>query len=166
MIGDFNEVVDAFENIGEAPFDPNRCKIFKEWIFNNNLIDVFTDGPKFTWYEPKLSQYDIIMERLDRFLCNENWRITFFEANVSVIPRNYCDHHHLFLTLNKPSNGIKNRPFRFEAAWFTHVDFFKKFVQDNYNVDWCVNIDDFTHKIKNWNNEVFGHIRKRKKGSS
>jgi len=164
IAGDFNEIIDATEKTGGAPYDPNRGRAFKEWIFNNSLIDVQADGPKFTWYGPKLQHYDRVLERLDRVICNETWRTTFHEATVSVISRVYSDHHPLLLFLHKKNNDIRNRPFRFEEAWFTH-DKFHSFVKDNWNnnISWHNNMIDFTHRIKTWNNDVFGHIGKKKR---
>lgn len=100
LIGDFNEVVDAFEKCEGAPFDPNRGRIFSYWIRNMGLLDVPADDPKFTWIGPKIGNYDRVMERLNRLLCNESWRVSFEEATVSVLPK-ICSDHPLLLRLEK-----------------------------------------------------------------
>lgn len=100
---------------------------------------------------------------LDRLLCNGCWRRDFEDATVSVLPRHYSDHHPLLLRLENQGARFCERPFRFEAAWFTHEEF-KRFVDNNWSnqEEWCDNIKKFTKDIKEWNNNIFGNIGKRK----
>lgn len=104
------------KNVGSAPFDSNRGRIFRNLVSNSRLIDVPADGPKFTWVGPKIGNYDRVMERLVRLICNEVWRITFEEATVSVLSRIYSDHHPLLLKLENTPPRPFNRPFRFKTV--------------------------------------------------
>lgn len=83
---------------------------------------------------------------------------------MSVLPRIYSDHRPLLLRLENqtPHNG--NRPFRFEAMWFTH-DKFSEFVENNWDIriDWNSNMAMFTKKIKDWNIHTFGNIGRKKR---
>lgn len=62
-----------------------------------------------------------------------------------------------------PNNG-GIRPFRFEAAWLSHIDFlnFLKEIRERGN-DFLHPLHDFTPQLKEGNQEVFGNIFKRKK---
>lgn len=56
------------------------------------------------------------------------------------------------------------RPFRFEAAWETHQNFYS-FVASNWEQSASsssCNIDGFTQKLKRWNRDTFGCIWKKK----
>lgn len=64
-----------------------------------------------------------MFKRLDKVLCNVDWRLHFQEGFVKVLPRVQSDHYPLLvLPEGEPNHGI-NRPFRFKAAWMTHSDF-------------------------------------------
>ncbi|RHN77611.1 putative RNA-directed DNA polymerase [Medicago truncatula] len=62
-----------------------------------------------------------------------------------------------------PHNG-GNRPFRFEAAWLTHISF-HTFLNNKWirGRDFLNLLHDLTPNLKEWNQEVFGNIFKRKR---
>ncbi|GAU24370.1 hypothetical protein TSUD_390790 [Trifolium subterraneum] len=119
---------------------------------------------KFTWRGPKWNMHDKVFKKLDRVLCNVEWRLKYHEGFAKVLPRVQSDHHLIMvLCEGEPFNG-GNRPFRFEAAWITHEDFHRLLCEkwergsDLLNV-----ISSFTPQLKEWNLETFGNIFKRKK---
>ena len=59
--------------------------------------------------------------RLDRALCNHQWRLWFEEARVGYLLQNNSDHCPLLISLcgNAPIQKV-HRPFRFHAAWLTY----------------------------------------------
>ena len=47
------------------------CKKFRAWIRDFNMKDMGFIGNRFTW------KRGMVQERLDRFVCNEEWKIPF-----------------------------------------------------------------------------------------
>lgn len=130
---------------------------------DEGLIDLGFAGPKFTWNHGS----DVERRRsvrLDRALSNLNWQQSFPDATVIHCPHSHSDHCPLLLN-TKParSTPLGERPFRFEAAWFSHRGFMK-FVEDNWSRGTLLPmaIEEFTSKIRKWNKEEFGDIKKRK----
>lgn len=71
LIGDFNDIVDASEKRGGAPWESSRGRAFSNWIHDLNLIDVVAEGPKFTWFGPIIGSEMIgsfVMKLGGRFL--------------------------------------------------------------------------------------------------
>lgn len=84
---------------------------------------------------------------------------------VKVLPRVNCsDHHPILIKIDGLSTPFANRPFRFESAWLTHSSFFELVRQKwNSNADCCTNLSILSHDLRSWNNNIFGHILKRKR---
>lgn len=64
---------------------------------------------------------DIVKERLDRVLCNLDWRLTFLDAEVFALPAVGSDHSPLLLN-TKAKPGRRHRPFLFEAFWLQDLE--------------------------------------------
>lgn len=110
----------------------SKCSRFLDSINSCGLIDLGSEGPKFTWRGPLTRGSSRLFKRLDRGLRNSEWRQEFGEARVRVGTRINFDHHPLLIFLKRRSTSPKSHPFRFEAAWLHHQDF-KKFVSSNWN---------------------------------
>ena len=140
-----------------------KCKRFRDHIDNCRLIDLGSEGPRYTWSGPIFQFASRIYKRLNRGLCNSAWRNEFSEAYIKVGPRLNSDHHPLLIFLESPRQHLTRRPFRFEAAWVQHSEF-KAFLGANWkkgsNV--CTELQALEPKLQTWNVEVFGHIRKKK----
>ncbi|KAL7166943.1 hypothetical protein ACSBR2_037579 [Camellia fascicularis] len=122
-------------------------------------------GPSMTWTNNKKGLTNT-MERLDRALCNSEWRTMFPEATVRILPRTYSDHSPLLVyTQGMHQLNPLNRPFRFEAAWMTHPGLIDVINSSwtNMNHNLIDSTADFTCKVKEWNRVVFGNIFKRKR---
>lgn len=138
-----------------------KCARFARWIDDCELIDLGFSGPKFTWSRG----YGLrkISIRLDRALANASWRSLFPEATVSHLPNIYSDHTPLLIDLLGAiplQIFILQRPFRFQAAWLTHLEFRPFFVMDSWENSLPLNeaLVSFTEKVKVWNKQVFGNI--------
>ncbi|XP_028098516.1 uncharacterized protein LOC114298184 [Camellia sinensis] len=163
---DFND----YTNQGERrSFRPShnfvRNQKFLDRINNCNLIDLGSSGPRMTWMNNRHGLANII-ERLDRAMCNSDWRTMFPEAIVRVLPRTYSDHSPLIVyTQGMHSHTPLHRPFRFQVAWMTHPGLIKV-ITSSWN-DMKNNLidstDEFTRRVKEWNKKVFGNIFKRKR---
>ncbi|XVF31294.1 hypothetical protein REPUB_Repub16aG0133600 [Reevesia pubescens] len=138
---------------------------FLEVFSVRNLVDLGAQGPKFTWSN-KHKDGSLILKRLDRALCNLEWRHLFPDAMVRNLARiKKSDHCPVLLQISK--GGFRNaicRPFRFEAAWLTH-DSFSSFIEERWRKDESLheNLKAFTPAIKEWNTSVFGNNFTRKK---
>ncbi|KAL7221500.1 hypothetical protein ACSBR1_023452 [Camellia fascicularis] len=121
VAGDFNDYANQME---KRSFSLNnntgRVQKFLDRVNNCNLIDLGSFGPRLTWTNNRLGLANT-MDRLDRAMCNKDWRILFPEATVQVLSRTYSYHSPLMVHTQgmHPLNPL-NRPFRFEATWMSH----------------------------------------------
>lgn len=72
VIEDHNELVWHYEKEGGSPWNPSRIRHLRDFVDNNDLLDLGFSGPKFTWARNE-DGVTILQERLDRFLVNEAW---------------------------------------------------------------------------------------------
>ncbi|CAJ2652742.1 unnamed protein product [Trifolium pratense] len=163
MMGDFNEIAHPEEKKGGAPTNARKCHIFNNWINDCNLLEVTTSGTRFTWRGPKWNGRDRVFKKLDRILCNVDWRLKYPEGFAKVLPRVQSDHHPIIVLLQGENNTNKNRPFRFEAAWTSHADF-NNFLHSKWEKDKDIvqSLHELMTHLKKWNKETFGNIFKRK----
>ncbi|BFG33690.1 hypothetical protein CerSpe_199640 [Prunus speciosa] len=157
LAGDFNEMLHIDEKLGGVPH--NRIKGFKSWVDGNDMVDLGFIGPKFTWTNKR------VFERLDRAVCNLHWRSLFAEAHVKHLPRTKSDHNPIKVCLQSgftPSPA--HRPFRFEAMWLKHEGF-KEFITQQWSQlsgSVVAKSRGLIEPLKQWNTNVFGHLKKRK----
>ncbi|KAJ4836505.1 hypothetical protein Tsubulata_036207 [Turnera subulata] len=85
-------------------------RAFSSYVDSAKLLDLDFTGGKFTW---KGGGYQA---KLDRFLCNDAWRLAFPEATVFHLPYSSADHRPLIIKQGAPPPPRENRPFRFQAA--------------------------------------------------
>ena len=95
------------------------------------LLEIDSMGGRFTWKGPTSQGYDQLFEKLDRALCNMNWRLLFNEASARTLTRAFFDHHP-WLLISGASTLRWDRPFRFEATWLTHAKF-KDFLSSRWH---------------------------------
>lgn len=93
LVGDFNAISSPSKQKGGAPVITSKCGEFSTWINRSNLLDLGYTGSRFTWRGPKWEGHDRVFKKLDRALCNVNWRIRYQEAMVFTLPRIQSDHH-------------------------------------------------------------------------
>lgn len=80
------------------------------------MIDMGFSGNIFTWARGK-HVHSRIERRLDKALCNMDWRTGWPNAFVQHLPQIYSDHSPILLNLdNQHTNKMLQRPFRFLAA--------------------------------------------------
>nr|GMD83465.1 uncharacterized protein LOC109174175 [Ipomoea batatas] len=91
---------------------------FVDWIHSEGLIDLGFSRPKLTWVEGN-SSGNAKGARLDRALCNFDWRQRFHEATISHCPRISSDHTPILIrtTVRDVNRGCNH--FRFHAALLT-----------------------------------------------
>ncbi|KAK3187994.1 hypothetical protein Dsin_027555 [Dipteronia sinensis] len=95
---------------------------FREALEDSKLEDMGFQGPKYTWSN-KREGPGLIMERLDRGMCNEEWRTLFQFFSVRHLDFWGLDHMPILLEFSDswdPGNGCgfrKARRFFFEECW-------------------------------------------------
>ncbi|KAL4298891.1 hypothetical protein AHAS_Ahas17G0046200 [Arachis hypogaea] len=164
LCGDFNDIGRIDEKKGGAPPDKAQIRRFTEWIDRCSLIDLGFNGTKFTWRGPVWQNGERIFKRLDRALCNVDWRLRFQEAVVDTLPRVRSDHHPILIKCKGTHNHPREKPFRFEFMWMQHHDF-QPFIRQAWlgNHHLTSAISSFVEKIKLWNRDNFGHLFKQKR---
>ena len=105
-------------------------------------------------------------DRLDKVVCNIEWRARFDNASVSHLPKLNVNHLPLFIKLHGSDYPLMQSTFRFQAAWFRHPDF-KKEVQKQWQKETSLiaNNKQIAEALTQWNKECFGNIFRKKKDS-
>ncbi|KAJ4832638.1 hypothetical protein Tsubulata_001385 [Turnera subulata] len=164
LIGDFNTYVDQSEKLGGLPTCMRMCARFSSWIHDCKLVDLGFHGPMFTWECRVGVARELVAERLDRGLVNQQWRIRYPDAELWHLPRTKSDHSPLLLHLHAHVATGRPKPFRFQAAWLLDSRF-QQVVVGSWRGDLL--LPDATvclqRDLARWNREVFGNIFRRKK---
>ncbi|CAN1127223.1 Putative ribonuclease H protein At1g65750 [Linum perenne] len=127
-MGGFNAIIDPSEKIGGLPPRHNSTKAFKEFIFNNHLMDLGYTGNKFTWSNLQEGD-DNIKVRLDRELCSFSWRTYYDKAIIHHEPMIGSDHSPIRLQFYGNANK-KTAPFRFDERWMENQDCLETITND------------------------------------
>ncbi|XP_031101106.1 uncharacterized protein LOC116004996 [Ipomoea triloba] len=137
--GDFNAVISNDETSSPGNSGAHRNNDFRNWIFEEALIDLGFEGQKFTWKRGQESG-TFKGARLNRALCS-----------IDCID---CPHDNYINT------------FKFQGAWVRHPNFLET-VKENMNENAIVwdNKDNLATKLKDWNRHTFGNIHIRKNAS-
>ncbi|KAK1393640.1 hypothetical protein POM88_012696 [Heracleum sosnowskyi] len=159
VAGDFNEIVSTTEKHGGGDRSPIAMSRFREVLDYCKLIDFADVKSEFTWCKGRGS--NVIMERLDRCLCDEEWFKLFPDANVSLLEWGGSDHRPVLINLYLHNKGAKignkerKTRFHFEEAWCS--DSKCKNIIDNIwlNNDHCRSSLDLKRKIKKCGNALF-----------
>lgn len=117
----------------------------------------------FTWTNKCKQNSSIIMECLDRFLCNPTWLDLYPDSNVMHLPKIHFDYCPIMLDLIKNS-AKPSYVFRFETMWLRHPGFqeiVKNSWYDNYN--YLNTVNNFSNNANDWNKKTFDNIFKNKK---
>ncbi|XP_019153844.1 PREDICTED: uncharacterized protein LOC109150389 [Ipomoea nil] len=164
VAGDFNTVVSREETKNYVSFSAQRSSEFVNWINDEGLVDLGFSGPKLTWVKDG-STTTIKGARLDRAMCNLEWRARFPDAAVSHLARLASDHAPILLKLDggRSRNYSNMSPFLFQAAWLRHPDL-QEVVHDTWNggLDLRSNLHGLASTLSGWNRTVFGNIHFRK----
>lgn len=162
--GDFNTIMYKDERQGGSGNLSPDSKDFAKWASDLCLIDMGFTGPNFTWTRGS-SVETRVAKRLDRAFTYQRGRTKWTNAMVTHLPSLASDHNPLLLALNPPQRvKPSRRPFRFEAAWFSHPDF-KRLIDEKWNQEAEAPraLEELREASKRWNIDTFGNIFSRKK---
>ncbi|XP_075654705.1 uncharacterized protein LOC142624853 [Castanea sativa] len=125
LMGDFNEILhpDEYWGKGARPF--TQIIEFQRVVDDCSLLDLGFEGPKFTWCNNRF-QGNLVYERLDRGLYNQEWLNLFPLSKLFHIPFGFSDHLALLTEIKASSpvipRGPKHSFFRFEALWTRNAE--------------------------------------------
>lgn len=164
VAGDFNETLCMSERNGSGGAEMvKRCVEFSNWVNQNNLIDLGCSGPAHTWLR-RNSKASFKSARLDRGLANDDWRLRFAEGTVRNLPKASSDHCPILISTSgfAPVPTVV-KPFRFQAAWLHHDNFYS-FVHEQWKKSEPLIpfLKTFTSKLQQWNKDEFYNIFRRK----
>lgn len=92
VLGDFNVVLNMAERSGFSLGMPTsrNVKDFQDCIYDIELSDAHSVGPKFTWCNNR--SIGFIAEKLDRVIVNIHWLVVFRDIGVEFLPPYISDH--------------------------------------------------------------------------
>lgn len=162
VAGDFNSVISQDETLNYSAFSAQRSSDFVDWIQVEGLVDMGFSGSAFTWTKGASMGYSKAA-RLDRALCNIQWRQRFPDANVTHLPRVCSDHTPLLIRLKNAHSQRPPTTFKFQAAWLTSGEL-PGLVHDTWKTEESVqyNLPRMAAELSKWNRESFGNIIHRK----
>ncbi|KAL4367405.1 hypothetical protein GQ457_05G022140 [Hibiscus cannabinus] len=123
--GDFNEILTFSEKQGGNRKPHHQLTDFHECLLRNDLADCKPSRGWFTWMKSG-SRTMPIKERLDRFIADSAWFLTFrtFRAWSEYSPNS--DHHFILLDTVAPPHATEARGkdsiFRFDDCWAREPD--------------------------------------------
>ncbi|CAN1165788.1 Transposon TX1 uncharacterized 149 kDa protein [Linum perenne] len=129
---------------------------FNDFIFNNGLMDMGFKGQKFTWTNCKQKEENI-MERLDRALCNVEWRRNYENAVLFHEPIIGLDHAPLRLEI-KGDHYRKATPFRFDNRWLDYPTCAEIIGEEWSKQGNChFKLNTLSRELKKWSKENVGN---------
>jgi len=107
--GDFNIIKTMEEKKGGRIKLEGDSNGLREFIQNNQLMDIQTSNGVFTWTNKRRGTQHIA-SRLDRFLISDNAIHLGGDFHASIMPQGGSDHWPIMLQWSRPGTG-SNRPF-------------------------------------------------------
>jgi hypothetical protein len=165
VAGDFNDISNIEEKKGGVVASMRKCNTFRERINMRSLIDIGAMGPKFTWRGPVYHGGQRIFERLDRALCNSQWRLIYPDGCVKVLTRlDYSDHHPLLISPKEAPHLVAPKQFKFESAWMIDSNYSDMLRQSWNNEEAIVtNLANVERNIKVWRFQTIDQVIHQKK---
>ena len=118
--GDFNEILWRHEKIGGNNREASMMQMFRGAVRNCSLVDLGCKGCPLMWsnkrYEPHL-----IVERLDCFSCNQEWRNMFLESVAETLETWTSDHNPILMEVMAKGRGLRYNKRTF--PWVHYEDF-------------------------------------------
>ncbi|XP_071722531.1 uncharacterized protein [Rutidosis leptorrhynchoides] len=101
--------------VGRKRAENYRLTAFRDFLGKCSLMDLESKGCAFTWTNNRTGD-QFVKERLDKGLCNLDWRITYPNAESIALPAIGFDHSPIVISLHSRKDK-KMRVFRYEAFW-------------------------------------------------
>ncbi|KAF9612711.1 hypothetical protein IFM89_003253 [Coptis chinensis] len=129
ILEDFNAYLSVSKKRGGNNHTAASMKDFRDFMSNNQLMEVPNSGFQLTWWNKQVGEFKIL-GKLDRMLCNANWGSIFPGWKYKVASRICSDHSPLMggsISIPQPNN----MPFKFFNMWCSHPKF-REVVMDSW----------------------------------
>lgn len=113
--GDFNEILNLNKKLGGLDKSAEAIREFREAIRDCNLFDLGSRGYSFTWSNKQFGP-QLIQEKLDRFLCNQKWRVEFYDDLATNLVHWESDHCPVLMEVKE-----RQRSLSYERKTFTRL---------------------------------------------
>ncbi|XP_071920734.1 uncharacterized protein [Coffea arabica] len=110
-----NDILSNGEKWGGVRRPEESFKVFREFVENNQLIDIGFEKVPWTYSNPRDKEGEV-KERLNRVLCSTEWRSEDDKAKCIHIQNEASDHCMLWLDTEPRGKGWKKR-FYFDKNW-------------------------------------------------
>jgi hypothetical protein len=124
-----------------------------------NLIDLGYQGQHFTWHR-HIHGFCYLVKRLDKVIASVKWKNDLSNAYVEHLCRLHSNHNLILLRRGRLPYRLRERPFRFEAAWTAHNEY-----RDMVSTTWSKSKNNAMHGLNevcrdsiNFNKNTFKNI--------
>ncbi|XP_059068246.1 uncharacterized protein LOC131858814 [Cryptomeria japonica] len=100
VAGDFNALLDLDEKKGGLRMTNKVMDDFRDFVEQNQLVDVKTKNGQYTWTNRTI-KFANISERLDKQFIGEYWMGSSFQAEACILPVSLSDHFPMELKLSE-----------------------------------------------------------------
>ncbi|KAH7853402.1 hypothetical protein Vadar_001983 [Vaccinium darrowii] len=119
LMGDFNCILSNEEKSGGEEKADWEMADFRNFVWDNGLIDIGYVGYPFTWNNRR-SGRENVRERLDRALVNSRWRVEFDSGFLRHLGPGGSDHCPILLHSSHVTGHTRKR-FIFDSRWTTNL---------------------------------------------
>nr|GEV08879.1 RNA-directed DNA polymerase, eukaryota [Tanacetum cinerariifolium] len=110
VLSDFNEVRCQNERLGTV-FCNKGAKLFNDFIYNCDLVDLPMGGRKFT----RMNKYGTKLSKIDRILVTQHFVSMWPNAQLTALPSDLSDHCPIIIKTHHADFGLI--PFKFYNSW-------------------------------------------------
>ena len=169
VIGDLNCIKQAKEKHGGCVVAKSSISHLRDFMSNTGTIDLGFTSPSFTWSNKKEGLANI-KEKLDQYICDQEWQSLFPKVGVRHLCNSNSDHNSILLdTILEPD--VLSWPFRFEAMWTREEESrsvvenaWKIWVEGSQGSKLVKKLSVTCREIKHWNKSTFGDSKEKNKG--
>ncbi|CAN0837158.1 LINE-1 retrotransposable element ORF2 protein [Linum grandiflorum] len=132
---------------------------FNDFIFDAGLDDLQCTGPPLTWSNNN-RHGRLVLQRLDRALCNIAWKEVYPKAFVAHKSRTESDHSPIILLAEPENQSRRRRRFYFEIGWIG-ADGYNETVADAWQqgTSTSTNLKKCSALLTSWKNRTVAHTQ-------
>lgn len=119
-MGDFNKVLYQSEEIGKREAEYYRMVTFEEMLNACKFMDIKSKECAYTWANYR-DREELVRKRLDRMVCNMEWRVLFFKEEVFALLATGSYHSPILLSIFS-SKLKRKKEFQLEAYWLDNLE--------------------------------------------
>ncbi|XP_027156321.1 uncharacterized protein LOC113757111 [Coffea eugenioides] len=164
IAGDFNDIVSNAEKWGGNRREEGSFKPFKDFINDNQLLEIGFEGHPWTWCNNWEGEGEI-KQQMDRGLCSFPWYQLFQQASCQHCD-SYASDHSILLFDTKPTQARRKKRFYFDKRWLQHQEIYEVVEQAWRQGNDGSRMYKVTQKIKlcrtallKWRNKVQGNSK-------